>query len=93
MIKFAVRSGSVWSSAGEHGVGLGIRLGDGQPRGPARKIPLVHNPGDVHYMAVELDARRIGTATHAGIALLQGRDDWWEGGLTVSLVPQRMTAP
>ena len=87
-VKFIVRltneSSSLWSSSGPHRVALGIRLGDSPPKGKAI-IPLVHCPGDTHYMALELDAKQIGAATQGQIALFQGREDWWEGGLSVRL--------
>jgi glycosyltransferase involved in cell wall biosynthesis len=88
--KFVVRvtnlSDAVWPGAGAHGVALGLRLGkDPHPKGQVSRIPLVHSPGDTHYVALEIDTRQLGNAAEATIALLQGRDDWWEDDLTVSL--------
>jgi len=91
-LKFIVRvtnlGGAVWSSASANGVALGLRPGKDMPKGnakaPVSRIPLAHSPGDTHYMALELDTKQIGNATHVQIALLQGTD-WWDGGLTVSL--------
>ena len=87
IVRLTNRSDAVWSSHGVHGVALGLRLGNGPAKGKVSKIPLLHGPGDAHYMALEIETKLIGDAAQAEIALVQGKDDWWDGGLVVSLRP------